>query len=83
MTSVDLYQSVLRKLANLPQGYLWDVDRYLSKLILERKPNDQSNVEQVMSYAGSWEDMPQEDFEDFLVETQKMRHHLFNREVDL
>lgn len=81
MTSVDLYQSVLRKLANLPQVYLWDIDRYLSKVILERKPNKQSDVVQVMSYAGSWEDMPQEDFEDFLVETQNMRDHLFNREV--
>lgn len=82
MTSMELYQSVLKKLSYIPRPYLEDVDRYLSGVVnrIKKKPN---NVAKIMSFAGSWSDMPQDDFDDFLAETRNTRTNLFDRSVDL
>jgi len=82
MSSVELYQSVLKKLSGIPRPYLEDVDHYLSGVVnrIKRKP---TNVAKIMSFAGSWSDMKQEDFDDYLAETRNTRTNLFDRSIDL
>lgn len=76
-----LYQSILQKLSTLPVEYLENIDQILtnfSALVRERE-KDSNNV---MQFAGMWSDMTDEDFEDYLSETRKVRKELFNRDID-
>jgi len=67
MSRADLYQSVLRKLSHLPVAYLEDIDQYLSELSEKAKPENK-DIEKIMSFAGAWKDMEEEDFEGFMEE---------------
>ena len=84
MTETELYQSVLRKLSHIPQSYLEDIDKYLSSLMKKvNLPAPNKKKDAIMSFAGSWSDMKEEDFDDFLVETRNVRTNLFDRKIDL
>jgi len=84
MTGTELYQSVLRKLSHLPQTYLEDIDKYLSGLMKKvNQPTSANNTAIILSFAGSWSDMKDEEFDDFLIETRNIRTNLFDRNIDL
>ncbi len=83
MTGIELYQSVLRKLGNVPQIYLEDIDRYLSGLMKKVKKQENNNIAAIMSFSGIWSDMGEEDFTDYLNETRNIRNNLFDRKIDL
>lgn len=83
MTEIELYQSILRKLSNIPQMYLSDVDNYLSGLMKEVEKPKSTNIATVMAFADSWSDMEEDDFVDFLTETRNIRNNLFDRKIDL
>lgn len=84
MTRTELYQSVLRKLSYIPQTYLEDIDKYLSGLMKKvEQPIPATNMAVIMSFAGSWSEMKEEDFDDFLAETRNSRNNLFDRKFDL
>jgi len=83
MTGVELYQSVLKKLSTIPQPFLQDIDVYLSNIIGKLKAQQSVDVEKVMSFSGSWSDMEENDFEDYLAETRRTRENLFGREINL
>jgi len=83
MTGVELYQSVLKKLSTIPQPFLQDIDAYLSNIIGKLKSQQSVDVEKVMSFSGSWSDMEENDFEDYLAETRRTRQNLFGREINL
>ncbi len=83
MTRADLYQSVLRKLSHLPAAYLEEIDRYLSELSDRIKPEEEKkDVEKIMSFAGAWKDMEDQEFEAFMADIQEGRKSLFNRPVE-
>lgn len=84
MTQTELYQSVLSRLANVPASYLQEIDRYLEKLENDAstKPSPM-DIEGIMALAGSWEDMSEEEFSDFLHNTAETRKELFSRQIDL
>jgi len=65
MTGIKLYQSVLRKLGNIPQIYLMDIDNYLTELLNKSEKPKSKNITAIMSFAGSWSNMEEEDFIDF------------------
>ena len=79
MSQIELYQSVLSKLGQLPVQELVELDAYLS-LRLRRKPlkestkTTQSNVSKV---AGAWKDWNNADFEDFLGVLRQSREEMF------
>jgi hypothetical protein len=81
MTRTDLYQSVLRKLSLLPASYLEDIDQYLSELSKKVKPEN-SDTAKIMSFAGAWSDMDDEDFESFMLDIKENRKNLFNRPIE-
>ena len=83
MTGIELYQSVLKKLGNVPQRYLIDIDKYLTGLLKKIEQPKLENTTVIMSFAGSWSDMAEDDFEDFLTETKNIRNNLFDRKIDI
>lgn len=83
MKEIKLYKSVLRKLGNIPQMYLMDVDKYLSGLMKKIENPQPTNIATIMAFAGSWSDMEEEDFVDFMEENRNIRTNLFDRKIDL
>lgn len=82
MTNIEIYKSVLRRLSHLSVDYLQLVDNYLSSLQAKLdKKEDNRNA--VLALAGSWSDMSDEDFGDYLRVTRETGDELFNREVEL
>lgn len=65
----QLYQSILQQLSRLPLGYLPKVNQLLKKITkdVERKS---SNRAKIMAFAGSWNDMKEDDFQDYLKVTR-------------
>ena len=85
MDQTTLYQSVLKKLGDTPAEYLPEIDRFLSQLnrtVYLRKEKAE-NREKILALAGSWSDMSEEDFQDYLRHAKESGSELFNREVDL
>lgn len=84
MTQAEIYKSVLKKLSDIPVDKLIEVDKFLETL-----KDDASNKEKeerrqkILSFAGSWNDMEQEDFDDYLDSIKQLRKNSFNREIDL
>ncbi|MBL7794721.1 MAG: hypothetical protein JNK77_20465 [Saprospiraceae bacterium] len=63
MRQAELYQSVLRQLSLLPVEYLKLVERFVSglnQLTQDKKKNRQA----ILTLAGSWSDLSDQDFED-------------------
>lgn len=82
MTQIELYQSVLQKLSAIPVEYLLEVDKFLTTLQKETKQKDKKGIE-TLSFAGSWNDMSDEDFEEYKQVIKETRKNLFNREIEL
>ena len=82
MVNIETYKSILKKLSALPADYLELVDHYLAALS-EKVDKKEENRKAILALAGSWSDMGDEEFEDFLRVTKETGDKLFNREVDL
>ena len=82
MTNIEIYKSVLRRLSQLSVDYLQLVDNYLSSLQTKLDKKEE-NRNAVLALAGTWSDLSEEDFEDFLRVTKETGDELFNREVEL
>jgi hypothetical protein len=82
MKTEAIYQSILRKLSILPVDYLQQVEAFLSQLG-EEVHSKEENRQKIMSFAGAWQEMPLEDFEDYLREAKKAGNEAFGREIDL
>ena len=61
----QLYQSILQQLSRIPLGYLPKVNRLLEKITKDAKKKS-SNRHKIMAFAGSWNDMEEDDFQDYL-----------------
>ena len=82
MTNIEIYKSVLRRLSQLSVDYLQLVDNYLSSLQTKLDKKEE-NRNAILALAGTWSDMNDEDFDDFLRVTKETGDELFNREVEL
>ena len=82
MVNIETYQSVLRKLSQIPADYLKLVDDFLSSLHQKLEKKEENRIA-VLALAGSWSDMSDSDFEDFLRVTKETGEELFNREIEL
>ena len=63
--SEKIYQSILLRLSSIPIDYLDQVDYYLQKFSQNLEQKKQNKVE-IMSLAVSWDDMSEQDFDEFL-----------------
>ncbi|MEZ4827622.1 MAG: hypothetical protein R3C61_15265 [Bacteroidia bacterium] len=77
-----LYKSVLKNLSLIPEAYLIEVNAYLENL-RNRISHKEKNRLAILALAGSWSDMPESDFNDFLNEARESGNQLFGREVEL
>lgn len=77
-----IYQSILIHLGNIPVDSLQQVDNYL-KILTQKRRSNQKDIKDILGFAGSWNDMNENDFQDFLVETKNQGVQLFNKEVEL
>lgn len=79
---VDLYKSVLKSLSLIPEEYLVQVNAYLDKL-KDRISHKEKNRAEILALAGSWSDMPESEFGEFLGKAKGSGDELFGREVEL
>jgi hypothetical protein len=75
MSQVELYQSVLLKLGQLPASELVILNNYLTHLT--RHKNIHHKPAGVAHLGGAWKSWDDHDFEEFLQFTQKIRNDLF------
>jgi hypothetical protein len=75
MSQVELYQSVLLKLGQLPSKDLAALDAYLS--LLTKKNTPSVKTKGIAHLAGAWKNWEGQEFEDFLQITQQIRSDLF------
>ena len=80
--SEKIYQSILLRLSSIPVDYLDQVDNYLQKFSQNIAQKKQNQAE-IMSLAGSWDDMSDQDFEEFLEVAKDTGSELFSRDVEL
>ena len=81
MSQTELYQSV-RKLSNIPTEYLSQVNDFLAQLD-QPSSTHTDNREKTLALAGSWKDLSEEDFLDYLNCARESGNEAFNRETDL
>ncbi|MFN0035871.1 MAG: hypothetical protein ACKVUS_12470 [Saprospiraceae bacterium] len=80
MSQVELYQSVLSKLGQLPAQELAALDAYLSSLIRVKPAARKSKIgnSNVSKVAGAWKDWDNQEFEDFLQLLKNSREEMFS-----
>lgn len=71
--SEKIYQSILHKLSLVPVDHLQEVDRYLNNLTTDEEQKKQNRAK-ILALAGSWGDMAEDDFQDYLREAKKADH---------
>lgn len=67
-----LYQVMLAQLSQIPTQYLPQISDYLkgfSKAVRSKEENRQ----EILKLAGSWNDMSEEDFQDYRQETKRTK----------
>lgn len=82
MTQIELYQSVLKKLSNVPAKDLSQVDKFLSQWS-DQPQSKSKNKDKIVALAGAWADMEEEDFQDYLKKAKESGNESFGREVEL
>ena len=80
--SEKTYQSVLFKLSRVSVELLPQIDIYLENFLPETQAKRQ-NREAILSLAGSWNEMSESDFEEYLSEAKRSGGETFNRDVTL
>ncbi len=65
----------------MPQFLLEDTLHALQKI---RKAHEekQSRIESILAFAGSWSDIPDDEYEEMQDEMNRTRNNLFDREID-
>lgn len=67
----NLYQSILKELSHIPYEHLPQVETML-KDIKKEIDTKKSNREEIMAFAGAWEEMTKSDFQSYLGATKEM-----------
>ena len=75
MSQIELYQSVLLKLGQLPPKELGALDAYLSLLATPKEAP--AKPKSIAHLAGAWKNWNDRDFEDFLHITRQTRQEMF------
>lgn len=82
MTTKSTYQSIINQLDAIPQDQLYIVESFLRRQSVELDDVVPNKVE-TLKLAGSWVDMSDKQFEEYLASTQKIRSEMFDRNVEL
>ena len=75
------FNTILKELKNVPVDRLEDLYSIIHSLQANTKKSDGANKE-ILSFAGSFLDMSEKDFNGFLQQTKDARNNLFDRDVN-
>jgi len=75
------WNKILKELKNVPADRLDEAYSYIHSLTVKNEPS--SLKDQIMSFAGTFNDMDEKDYEDFVAETKNIRSTLIDREFSL
>ncbi|MDQ6844408.1 MAG: hypothetical protein M3Z92_08670 [Bacteroidota bacterium] len=81
MKAVTL-NTILEELNDVPVDKLRELHAYINSLKANTEKSEDKRKE-ILSFAGIFNDMSQNDYDDFLKETKKTRGELFDREINL
>jgi hypothetical protein len=76
---------ILKEIKDVPVEKLEEVYEYVHSLAVKKK-NDTSkkkNKKSLLDFSGILSDMSEEDYQDFVNHTKKVRKELFNRKFDI
>lgn len=74
--------AILNELKNVPVDKLEDLYSIIHSLRTNTKKADKANKE-ILSFAGSFGDISESDYNDFVKQTKQTRKNLFDRNIDL
>lgn len=77
MSTSTLRSKVIEEINRVPEEKLGEVYEFihffrLGVETMKKTPED------IMQFAGCWQDMPEEEFEEFLTDLAERRHHAFS-----
>lgn len=74
--------TILKELKNVPVDRLEDLYSIIHSLQANTRKSDKTSS-QILSFAGSFGDMTENDYNDFLQHTKQTRNDLFDRDIHL
>lgn len=74
--------TILKELKNIPINRLQDLYSIIHSLKADTVKNEKS-AKEILSFAGSFSDMSDNDYNDFLQKTKKNREELFDRQINI
>lgn len=80
--SVHTLNTILKEIKNVPTNRLEDLYQFMRSLIPKTKKNSALR-DKILSFAGAFSDMKDEDYTGFINRTKKIRTELFDRDIHL
>lgn len=74
--------TILKELKNVPVNRLGDLYSIIHSLRTDTKKSDKTS-KKILTFAGSFSDMCEKDYKEFLQHTSDTRNNLFDREIKL
>jgi hypothetical protein len=79
MNSVQIKNKVLQEIDLLPDDRLSDVYNFIHFFRLGIEKAEGAGPKSILAFAGTWQEMPDEMFEEFVVEVEERRRQAFTR----
>lgn len=80
--TMTMWNKILTELKDVPPERLEEVYNVVHSLSTTSKKQP-SSAEKILSFAGSFSDIPEDDYNDFVSETIKTRAELFERDIEI
>ena len=74
--------TIMKELKNVPVDRLKDLYSIIHSLRANTKKSDKTS-RKILSFAGSFNDMTDKDYNDFLNQTKDTRNNLFDRDLNI
>jgi hypothetical protein len=74
--------TISEELNDIPVNKLGELHTFINTLKTSTE-NSEEKRKKILSFAGAFNDMPQNEYDDFVNETKKTRKELFDRDINL
>ena len=82
MTKMLTLNTILKEIKEVPTDRLEELYQFVHSLTLKSKKNEKIR-KKILSFGGSFNDMSEDDYSDFLNQTKKTRTNFFDRYIDI
>ncbi|OQX99436.1 MAG: hypothetical protein B6I24_02630 [Bacteroidetes bacterium 4572_128] len=76
------YQTIINEINQIPVFYLQEAFQILHSFN-EKIADKKANRNQILSLAGTWNDMSDKDFQDMINEIKSNRNEIFSKNIEL